>query len=785
MSAPITPGLGHLTINIYPLQTNLMMKRKIFLGLALALFTLPSLEAQHKRTYIELDGERQYLSVPAHTDFDMSREGSYTISYWFWGARTQAYTSGQRILSRASFAVANEYPRFGYELLALRNTQSNFSGYSLQQYLDRETNRSSTAWVHSPERAEIRSWHHVAFVIDREGGQISLYVDAQLQSSVPAKAFEAFEVQGSQPVLIGCSRDAKGNPSGYFGGRLDNVRFYHRALTIGEVKRDLSSVYSRPKIKGLVAAFDFDSYRPGDTSITDATGRHTAQLHGFASGLDHPLVRTFAETKTNGNLIGRGEAQALSSLALGLARVDRIRELSVSLEGTTSLEDIRALKLYATEVGDRFDHRSPGLLIAQTNKIETLSRLIAVKGSPRIDHGTKLWLVADIAPSAGEGNLVATQVKSISFASKAKKPFVPEAQVHRQEIVLERTLVWTPGEQGAASYRIPAIVRMDDGSLVVSIDRRKNSDYDLPEDIDVEVKISHDEGKTWSEPITVARGTAAHGYGDAAMVSDGKTIHMVMVAGSGLWAYPSSAQKAMEMYYTQSTDGGRSWTPVREITSEVYTDRYPNGGFFGSGNGLITSRGRIAFVAAMRVDPRWGGQMDNVMVYSDDQGKSWKASPVARANGDESKIVELSSGELLISSRNRAGGANDRTFVVSADHGQTWSTPGTWRELRGNACNASLTRYSTTREGKAHNVLLHTLLHSAKRERLTLFLSDDDGRSWPVSRVICEGEAAYSELVVFPDGSIGIISEENDRPAYDIYFTRVSLEWLMKGKNKK
>lgn len=177
--------------------------------------------------------------------------------------------------------------------------------------------------------------------------------------------------------------------------------------------------------------------------------------------------------------------------------------------------------------------------------------------------------------------------------------------------------------------------------------------------------------------------------------------------------------------------------------------------------------------------------MDNVMVYSDDQGKSWKASPVARANGDESKIVELSSGELLISSRNRAGGANDRTFVVSADHGQTWSTPGTWRELRGNACNASLTRYSTTREGKAHNVLLHTLLHSAKRERLTLFLSDDDGRSWPVSRVICEGEAAYSELVVFPDGSIGIISEENDRPAYDIYFTRVSLEWLMKGKNKK
>ena len=35
--------------------------------------------------------------------------------------------------------------------------------------------------------------------------------------------------------------------------------------------------------------------------------------------------------------------------------------------------------------------------------------------------------------------------------------------------------------------------------------------------------------------------------------------------------------------------------------------------------------------------------------------------------------------------------------------------------------------------------------------------------------------------MVFPDGTIGIISEENDRPAFDIYFTRVSLDWLLSG----
>ena len=82
--------------------------------------------------------------------------------------------------------------------------------------------------------------------------------------------------------------------------------------------------------------------------------------------------------------------------------------------------------------------------------------------------------------------------------------------------------------------------------------------------------------------------------------------------------------------------------------------------------------------------------MDNVLVYSDDQGKTWQSSPVARANGDEAKVVELSDGTLLISSRNRAGGANARTFVRSTDSGKTWSEPRTWPELTGNACSLAM-----------------------------------------------------------------------------------------------
>lgn len=173
--------------------------------------------------------------------------------------------------------------------------------------------------------------------------------------------------------------------------------------------------------------------------------------------------------------------------------------------------------------------------------------------------------------------------------------------------------------------------------------------------------------------------------------------------------------------------------------------------------------------------------MDNVMVYSDDQGKTWHRSPIARVNGDEAKIVELSNGDLLISSRNRAWRPTPRTYVISKDNGHTWSAPATWNELVGNACNTALTRYSSTRSGEP-NVLLHTLIESEKRDNLRIYVSEDEGKTWHVGNTICVGEAAYSEVTRLKDGTIGIISEENDRPAYDIYFTQVSLDWIKKGK---
>ncbi len=758
------------------------MKPILTLGLIAAL-ALPALAQTTSptvmpRSYIELDGETQYLSVPAHPDFDIPLGRSYTISAWMYGQRTMIHGDAMRLVSRMDVGkTADSLNRSGYELMGLRTTSGNFVGLNLPDGAGKFAS-SANGWLPTPKPAYIYQWYHVALVIDRTAGTIRLLIDGQ-EVLNKADNIRAWSAVNALPLFIGAGQ-RDGKPQGLWAGRLDNLRFYHRALTDDEVAVDRTTSRISPETTGLVAAFDFDGYTPGDTSVVDATGRHTARLHGFAPQLSHERIKTFVERKTNAHLIGRANTQALKVIELGLSAPSQLESLTIETEEASATRDVLRYRLYLTDNGDRFDHRSPGLLLAEGKATASTTTLRRVRQAPSITAQSKLWLVADISPKATEGHKVTTRTTSIQLAGV--KAFAPESQPTTHEIVLERTLLWTPGENGSASYRIPGIVRLDNGHLVAVIDHRKNTDYDLPSDIDVEVKISRDHGKTWSAPITVAKGTPEHGYGDAAMTTDGKNIYMVMVAGSGLWYYPSAASKPLEMFFTKSSDGGRTWAPVREITQQVYTDRYPNGGFFGSGNGIITSRGRIAFVAAMRTESKWGGQMDNVMVYSDDLGQTWQASPVARSNGDEAKIIELANGDLLISSRNRAWKETPRTYVLSSDHGMTWSEPQVWHDLMGNACNTALTRYSLEgKKGAKQNILLHTLIEAPRRYNLRIYLSEDEGKTWPVGNTLCTGEAAYSEVTPLGDGTIAIISEEDDRPAYDIYYTRVSLDWIRQG----
>jgi sialidase-1 len=146
---------------------------------------------------------------------------------------------------------------------------------------------------------------------------------------------------------------------------------------------------------------------------------------------------------------------------------------------------------------------------------------------------------------------------------------------------------------------------------------------------------------------------------------------------------------------------------------------------------------------------------------------------------NESQVAELSGGEgaLLLNMRNTAK-ANCCAQSISRDGGQTWTAPEYAPELVEPRCQASMLRYDWP-NGKEPGRLLFSNPASPRRRDLTVRLSHDDGKTWPVSKALHEGPAAYSCLAVLPDKSIGCLYEYGRTNAYEkISFARFPLAWL-------
>ncbi len=762
------------------------MKKLLYLFfLIISIHSVFSQDVAH-RDYIEFNGKDQYLSLEIDDSFREMERSDMTVTLWFKGDRTITYVTTQRLLSALNFETKDEAKALAYELITMNNMRNHFVGL-VHHNMYAKDNKYYTDYGNITTRHELHHWYHLALVLDRQAQKQSLYLDGKLiyqQKLMPITN----ETLGRE-LILGARKTSKGIDA-HFGGAIDNLRFYNKAFNKTEVTTDRLRQRVTRYTPQLQAGFDFADYVVGASEIMDVTGRYNLKCHHYPALSQDKLVKSYAQHSPNGNLIGRGKGQPLGVIQLGLAKASYINQLTVQISGTIDPKHIQSLKVYATDNGDRYDHRASKTLLLQANGQDIRSNqilLTRVANAPAVNQYAKLWLVAELSDKTPEGATLIAKIGSFFFADTTKAIFTPQAKPFApQEVIITRQLVWTPSENHSAHYRIPSLITLDNGNLVSAIDKRKNSEYDLPENIDIEVKISRDNGLTWSEPILVTEGRDDYGFGDAALATDGKNIYMVMVAGSGLWYYPKYAKKPLDMYCSISEDGGLTWSKVRKISEEVYTNRYPNGGFFGSGNGIVTKDGRVIFVAAMRTDERWGGNMDNVLVYSDDKGQHWQSSPMVRHNGDESKVEELANGDLIVSSRNRLGGANARTYLISKDKGLTWSKEATWQQLMGNACNAGIRRYtkgySASWTKGRENWLLHTLPSSARRDHLRIYLSKDNGKTWDISREICVGESVYSEITVLKDGSIAIISEENDRPGFDIYFTRFSLNWLERGK---
>jgi sialidase-1 len=142
-------------------------------------------------------------------------------------------------------------------------------------------------------------------------------------------------------------------------------------------------------------------------------------------------------------------------------------------------------------------------------------------------------------------------------------------------------------------------------------------------------------------------------------------------------------------------------------------------------------------------------------------------------------VVQRTDGSLLLNMRNYDRGHRARAIAASQDGGLSWSKPSHDEALIEPVCQASLCRCSLAKDGGRDRLLFCNPAHTGKRENLTLRMSYDEGRTWPLGRVLWAGPAAYSCLALLGDGTILCLYERGAKQPYEkISLVRVALEWL-------
>ena len=233
------------------------------------------------------------------------------------------------------------------------------------------------------------------------------------------------------------------------------------------------------------------------------------------------------------------------------------------------------------------------------------------------------------------------------------------------------------------------------------------------------------------------------------------------------------------IWLVESTDEGTTWSDPIEITQE--TGKHE----IGPGVGIQLRSGRLVV------------QVYDGIIYSDDHGKTWKSGGFAPGDWNETQVVELVDGSLMLSRRKLP----NRQITYSKDEGQSWSQPVADPDLSDPDCQGSMIRYTREDEGYSKSRILFANPVSGNigvgtaasdprgRFNVTVRMSYDEGKTWPVERLILKGPGAYSSMTVFPDGSIGILFETGDRYGefVDHYskevFARFTVDWLTNGKD--
>lgn len=279
-----------------------------------------------------------------------------------------------------------------------------------------------------------------------------------------------------------------------------------------------------------------------------------------------------------------------------------------------------------------------------------------------------------------------------------------------------------PNKDGIKSYRIPALLKTDKGTLIAGADERRLHSSDWG-DIGMVIRRSEDNGKTWGDRVTITNlrdnpKASDPSIGspvniDMVLVQDPETkrifsIYDMFPEGKGIFGMSSQKEevykeidgKTYQILYREGEKGaytirenGTVYTPDGKATDyRVVVDpvkpAYSDKGDLYKGDQLL---GNIYFTTNKTSPFRIAKDSYLWMSYSDDDGKTWSApqdiTPMVKADwmkflgvGPGTGIVLRNGphkGRILIpvyttNNVSHLNGSQSSRVIYSDDHGKTW-----------------------------------------------------------------------------------------------------------------
>ncbi|MER6165165.1 exo-alpha-sialidase [Streptomyces violaceorubidus] len=346
---------------------------------------------------------------------------------------------------------------------------------------------------------------------------------------------------------------------------------------------------------------------------------------------------------------------------------------------------------------------------------------------------------------------------------------------------------------GYACFRIPAIVRTTDGTLLAFAEGRVLDCGDAG-DIDVVLKRSTDGGRTWG-PLQVVNDGGGDTHGNPAPVVDratGRVLLLETYNAGRTDAANCAVPCARTPHLQHSDDDGRTWSVPRDLRAEILPPDWNSWYATGPVHGVQLTGGAHPGRLVVGVNAEtWDGEQVTAhhaaLVVSDDGGEHWRTGatdtwPVAadgtfRQKPSELTLTERADGALLVSGREENGtDLGHRTQALSRDGGDTFAAP--FQALPD--LYAPQVRGAVLRMGE--RTLLSVPADPDRRRSMTVRSSWDGGATWDgVDRgtLVTPDWSGYSDLVAADDDTVGLLYEGGTSDARDeIRFARFTEDWL-------